>query len=74
MRQFKFVFCTSILTLFAACSEQPAEQSIETPLPEVSSSVFAEADGVQTADAIPAESMRSDIRPEVGGLNAAVVS
>lgn len=74
MRQFKIVLCTSILTLFAACSEQQIQQEIESPLPELSSSEFAEADGVQTADAIPAELMRSDIRPEVGGLNAAVVS
>ncbi|MFT5937675.1 MAG: gamma-glutamyltranspeptidase/glutathione hydrolase [Pseudohongiellaceae bacterium] len=72
MKPISAVFFASVLPMLVACSDQldvATQQATETEIP-----AFAEADGVQSAVSIPVDSMRSDIRPEVGGMRAAVVS
>jgi len=61
-----------LLLLGLAASSESLAQNASNSADE--SEGFAEADGVQTAAVIPPSLQRPDIRPEAGGLNAAVVS
>jgi gamma-glutamyltranspeptidase/glutathione hydrolase len=69
----RLTFLVLLCGLFvSACSEPVA--TAQSSDAQSGTDSFAEADGVQTAVIIPPSLQRPDIRPEAGGLNAAVVS
>lgn len=66
------LLCSLACLLVSACSESTSP--VVSAAPQPTGGNFSEAGGVQTAVVVPESLQRPDIRPESGGLKAAVVS